>query len=124
MTRILLLIMATILGTFFLFTPASAWYEKNPDHVTSLGISLGLGGGAGTADVTAGGLTASQDISTGVFDLTFDLLAPMADSLSLFGGLSLIGISTDGDETSLLAGQEASTFGVNARIGLRIYFQK
>ena len=124
MTRLLLLITTTILTTFFLFTPASAWYEKNPDHVTSLGISLGLGGAAGTVDVTGGGLTASQDISSGVFDLTFDLLAPLSDSLSLFGGLSLISTAASADETPLLLGQDGSTFGVGARIGLRIYFQK
>ncbi|MCI0527152.1 MAG: hypothetical protein L0Y56_06890 [Nitrospira sp.] len=116
-------LLSSIISFISLTNNALAWYEKNPDHVTSLGISIGLRGDSGTNDLKASGTTASQDISGGMFDLTFDLRAPMSETLSLFGDLSLIGESAEADETSLLAGQEIESFGVSVRFGLRIYFQ-
>jgi hypothetical protein len=102
-------------------TNSFAWYEKNPDHRTSLGISVGLGGSAGDIDVKSSGVTASTDTSSGTFDITLDLTAPLSDNLSLFGGVSLFGTTSEADETAVLNGQEVNEGGVNARIGLRIY---
>jgi hypothetical protein len=118
-----IILLSVVISCFSLSNNAFAWYEKNPDHVMSLGISIGLGGEGGTSDLTFSGTTFSQDISSGTFDLTFDLRAPLSDGISLFGDLGFIADSAKADETSNLAGQDASAFGINARIGIRIYFQ-
>lgn len=124
---------ARILGCLFsLLLPSiifinntfAARFDQNPDRVPSIGISLGLGGAGGTGDVFASGLTASQDVSSGVFDISLDFRNPLSGGLTLFGGLSLISTFAEANETPLLAGQEVSTFGVIGRIGLRWYFNQ
>ena len=98
-------------------------FEQNPDHIPSIGLSVGLGGEGGSLKVISGFVTTSQDFSRRVFDLSLDFRNPVSESLTWFGGLSLAGSTSEADETALLNGQESDSFGVFGRIGLRIYFQ-
>lgn len=97
-------------------------YPDNPDRRTSLGLSLGLGGGSGEATVLSGGATASQNVSEGFADLTIDMRIPVSTHLTLSGALSLLGVSSEADETFFLAGQEVEGSGMAIRLGVRYFF--
>ncbi len=122
--KTLTILVATLILTLTMSGVSFAWYEKNPDHVTSIGLSIGLAGGGGTADVFASGATASQDISTGHFDISADFTSPLSNSMSIFGAASIYSNYGEQNETTLLAGTESSITGIALRGGVRIYFNK
>jgi hypothetical protein len=107
---------------FFANTALAARYEQNPDHLPSMGISVGLEGLTGTIDLNPSSPQISQDSLLYRFDVTLDLRMPLSERLTLFGTASFITRIDDVEADPLSSGTQTDEFGGGGRIGLRIYF--
>ena len=124
MSKILGCLISVLILTFIVASSSfAARFEQNPDHVSSMGISVGLGREGGALDVKSMGTPASQDFTADVFEVLIDVRIPISESLTWFGGLSYFRSSSQFDKTMALNGTDANSDGVFGRIGVRAYFK-
>jgi hypothetical protein len=114
-----------LLSIVLLTGPAfAAEYDRNPDRFTSLGLTVNLTGSAGDNTVSSGGLSASQDVASGLAGLEVDLRVPVSQSVTLSGALAIFGSGSEADETAVFSKQEVNEGGVSLTLGMRYYFNQ
>jgi hypothetical protein len=99
-------------------------FERNPDRFPSLGFTLNLTGSSGDNTVTSGGLSQSQDVSSGLVALEVDARVPVSPSVTLSGAVALVGSGGEADENAVFAGQEINEGGISLTLGMRYYFNQ
>ena len=99
----------------------AAWFENNPDHTTSIGVSTEFQNLSGDSSLTSGMLNFKQPAKSKFNAIVADAKIPVSDITTFKIGLSYITSETAFDETPALTGGKAELDGVGFSVGVRFY---
>jgi len=98
------------------------WFEYNPDHAPSIGLTYSGAMEDGDATVTDGPISVKQNVDAVSGMLVLDTRVPVSDNLTLHGAIGVTGTEIEATETPDLLGGKTETGGVFFSLGARIYF--
>lgn len=101
----------------------AAEYDKNPDHLPSITLTLGRANETGEQDfIFEGAKFDSTDLSGDLTEISGLFKFPISNTVTLVGGLALWNKSFENDETYFIYGSDGDVSGWMARVGFTKYF--